>query len=770
MRQPSYRFRSSCRCIALLVSAALMWAGDVKFTVSSPLFALSEAARKQQTEARLAPTALAWPGGRLTADEAVALLAASGNSTILVDRVDRQTGARTADLPALSGNYWQGVIAVCAAFALALEPGEAMDQAEDYNRYGNPQTGNGTTVIASGGPVMLRGQAAGAIPPLSMPCGPILAEVVTFDLHHRQGAVTNRTADACIAFRLEPRVQSRQVGTTLASWTSIEDQFGHRLPWSTVTSGLHVGVSAIALSKVPDRFTACIMAGQLFIQNLEPVMLTATVKLGDKARADLLGQEVSMRLIGEGEIAANDQNGPGFCLSLPTAVLGTLPKVSVTMDGQPVKVSNQGSSWSGSRMDFFYRGPKQVDGVYVVTVTGQAALQQITVPIRLPITLDRLPRTELTIPVGLDLQVPTRVRWEAGECAVSDAVTRLGAINQVLLELGADERQRATLPAFDGTFWEGVLVMCRAFDLTILPPSQMVQGLNDDGQQIPTCITGGPLCLGKRQGERSGIDSFQPSGILMMGLDAITVLTNQGLGGVTRQAELSYRLRLEPRLDPSLIGSAKISWTSLTLSADGRPLVVEERSASDAADGQTSTPFRFIQVGRRVVRVPANQFGDGGNEGDNGDGVIASGHVVVSGLPSEKISLHLSGQASVQLFRPVRAEVTLALGGRALTKMAESSVFLKMFKAADDDDGGNQRPGISTENVGGDLDAMMLDVRDATGKQMTSNGNHQVGHDGRPRTLWYFTGLDQGPYTVVLTAHEPLGTLRVPFSLNALTP
>jgi hypothetical protein len=102
--------------------------------------------------------------------------------------------------------------------------------------------------------------------------------------------------------------------------------------------------------------------------------------------------------------------------------------------------------------------------------------------------------------------------------------------------------------------------------------------------------------------------------------------------------------------------------------------------------------------------------------------------------------------------------------------MGERSVILKTFSAADDDEGGHNRPGISVETVGGELDAMMVDVRDATGKLMTNNGSNNLGDNGRARMLWYFAGLDNGPYTVVVTAREPLGSLRVPFTLNATTP
>jgi hypothetical protein len=759
MGQPSYRLHRFYRCMVAMVSAVLVWAGDVNFTVNSPLFAQPEAVRKQQIEARLAPTALAWPGGHLTAGEAVALLAASGNPTLLIDPQD---AARMADLPALSGNYWQGVVAVCTAFDLAMELSEGMDQTEDNGRYGN-RDNNGTAIMTTGGPVMLRGQAAGTVHPLYVPCGPVLAEVVGFDLHQRQGAVTNRTADVRLTFRLEPRVLSTQVGTTLVSWKSVEDQFGRRLTWTDAAGGTRGDVNTLSLSEVQERFAGCTLTGQLLIQTLEPVSLNATVKLGDKARTELLGQEVSLRLLGEGETTPNGQRGPGFSLSVPTAVLGTRPKLNVTVGGQPLKFNNQGSSWSGGRIELFYRGPKQLDGVYVVTLAGQAALQQVTVPLRLPITLDKLPRTEHPFPVGLDLQIPTHLHWEAGECAVAEAVKRLGPANQVLLELGADERRRATLPAFEGNFWEGVLVICRAFELTILPPSQTVQSTDDNGQNAPTCITGGPLCLGKRQGDRPGIDAFQASGILLMGLDALTVVTNQGLSGVTRQAELSYRLRLEPRLDPSLIGSAMISWTSLAVSREGRPLVVEEPVAPDA-EGQQNSSFRFMRVGRRMVRVSAN-----GVVGDT-DGTPVSGHVTVSGLSSESTPLRLSGQVSVHLFRPARAELSLKVGGRAVAKMGDRSVMLKMFSAADDDEGGNNRSGVSVETAGGELDNLLVEVRDAAGMQIRSNGSNNWGSNGRARMSMYFAGLDQGPYNVVLTAREPLGTLRLPFTLNATTP
>lgn len=467
-----------------------------------------------------------------------------------------------------------------------------------------------------------------------------------------------------------------------------------------------------------------------------------------------------MQLIGEGETTANGQRGPGFSLSVPTAVLGTRPKLAVTLGGQPLKFNNQGSHWSGGRIELFYRGPKLLDGAYVATLTGQAALQQVRLALSVPIVLARLPSAERPIANGLDLQVPTRLHWEAGECAVAEAVKRLGGANQVLLELGADERRRAVLPAFDGTFWEATLAVCRAFDLTILPPSQAVQGQDDDGENTPTCVTGGPLCLGQRQGERAGVDAFQASGILLMGLDALTVMTNQGLAGVTRQAELSYRLRLEPRLDASLIGSATVSWTSLAGVGDGLPLVVEESALEVAPDGEARAQMRFMRVGRRLVRMAGQE---------QPASTTATGRVTVSGLPAGPVPLALSGQVSLHLRRPVRTELPMAIGGRATARLGERSLMVKMFSASNEDDGGD-RSGVSVELAGDELDALTVELRDAMGKAVHSTGSGNSGANGRSRLVWYFATLDQGPYAVTLSARERLGILRLPFSLNALTP
>jgi hypothetical protein len=171
--------------------------------------------------------------------------------------------------------------------------------------------------------------------------------------------------------------------------------------------------------------------------------------------------------------------------------------------------------------------------------------------------------------------------------------------------------------------------------------------------------------------------------------------------------------------------------------------------------------MRVMRVGRRLVRVAAN---------DQGAGAAATGRVVISGLSAGPIPLTLSGQVALHLRRPVRADLPLAPGGRATARLGERVAMIKMFNATGDDDGGGERSGVSVEMAGDEVDALSVEVRDAGGKSVRSNGSGNSGSNGRSRLVWYFANLDQGPYTVQISARERLGILRLPFSLSATTP
>jgi hypothetical protein len=549
---------------------------------------------------------------------------------------------------------------------------------------------------------------------------------------------------------------------TSINWKSVQDNQGRKL--ETAESGdeggkRRTGVSALTLLNVPDQFNGCTINGELLIDMVEPVTLVATVRPKEKAVINLSGAQVALRVLAEGEKAELGQRGPGFSVSASTMALGNQPKLTVMQGDQPLKFNNMGmSSSGGGGIYFFYRTQKLAHEPCVATITGQATLQQIRMPLTLPIMLGRLPTSERLVGGGLPLQVPTRIRWDAGECDVAEAVRRLATDNLVFLELGVDDRRRAQLPAFEGTFWEAVLSVCRAFDLTILPPEQKTEKQNEDEVTSLSCVTSGPVCLGQRRGERTGVDSFGANGILLVSVDALTVVKKHGLDGMNRQAELTYSLRLEPRIDASLVESAMVNWTSYAPGPDGNALVVQEAHAQGLTDDEDNVRHRGIVMMNGWRPHMRN------NENESSP----AGLLMVDGLPASQVRLVLSGQVSLRVHRHSRAELTLAPGGVATTRVGGHGLVVKMFSAGKDNLNSNTMAGVTIDKIEPAIEIVSAEVRDVSGNQLRRSRTSEDSHVGS-RTL-YFSGLEQGPYTVVMTIREKLGIFSMPIVLSATTP
>lgn len=746
----------------IFAACVIAQAGDAALEVGSELLRLPNGERDKRLEARFAATPLTLPAGRTSLKEALAALAATGNPTTLATGVD---GAVQAEVPAMAGTYWQGVIALCAAFDLVPEPGEGADRSEDSGRFGT-RDNEGAPVVPQGGPLVLARRDPARPRPLLLAAGSLLVEVPVLLISQRRGTAPERSGDLALGFRFEPRVPTDAVGATLAHWRTVEDGAGRKLEWSETRGGNRGAEQALLhLVHLPERLPVIALNGEVVVQALEPTSISTGLLIGGSARGEVIGQEVTMRLLGDGEATANNQKGPGLALSVPTTLLGTRPKVQVTAGGQPLVFNPQGSQWSGGRIDLFYRGPKLGEGEHRITVSGVAALKQIRLPVQATLQLDGLPTGEPSTTSGLELQIPTRVTWPAGRRKLNEAVKLLAGANQVLLELGADERKEADLPAFDGTFWEGVIALCRTYDLAVLPPSQVVgvdpRQVDDEGEaQAASYVAGGPLCLGARRAGRRGVESCQASGILLMGVDDVALVISQGLDGISRRADIAYRLRLEPRFDASLVGSAAISWTSLAGFHAGHPLVVEENTA---ARGDERGNTQFVRVGRRVVRVPV----DGRERPAVNPG--SSGSVTVTGLPADSVPLTLSGLATLSLRRPVRLELPLAPGGRVLARVGGRTLVVRLATNGVDEQPTN-RAGVIVEFGGEAIDGLDVEVRNPAGKVLRTNGNGSTGGNGRSKLYWYLPDLEPGQHTVVVTARERLGTLRLPFALSVTTP
>jgi hypothetical protein len=770
--------RRSLSTLLVLAGAAFALGGaaELPLAVDSALLKQPAAAREAAARTWMAATPVQLTAGRAALKDALARLGAGGNTTTLAPGVD---DALQAELPALSGDYWQGVAAICSAYGLTIEPGELFDQGEDNSRQlGLANRTDGTTlpVAIQGGPVVLSRRIDGTPPALLAPCGPLLAQVVSLDLRSRRGAQPARWLDAVLALRFEPRVAAPHVGATQLTITGITDTVGRHLDGGeTPVSPRSDGV-AVHLTDLPERLAGVQLSGDLGVLLLEPVVLTAGLHQGDSARADLLGQEATVRLLGENDTGPNGQKGPGLNVSLPTQVIGSRPHVRVLSGGQPVQFSNQGSQWNGGRLDLFYRGHNFTDAEYAVEVSGQAAVLSLSLPLRITVNLAQLPTTEAGARSGVELQVPTRLEWPAGRRALSEALHLLSANEGLaLLELGTDEQRGADLPAFNGTFWEGVLAVARAYDLAILPPARSLgeerpAGDGDDqtaAADYPPSVAGGPVCLGLRRPDRRGAESFQACGVVLVGIDDVAVTSDQGLGGINRNAEISYCLRLEPHLDAALVGEAKVTWTTLAGQAEGHPLVVAEPAPANEDEAQRQARMaqprmRFVRVGRRMVRVPID------NAAPEGAGPT-SGTVTVGGLPAVPATLALSGQVTLTLRRPARAEAHLDVGGHATVQLAGRAVGVRLVaKDANDEERGNRSSVVV--DLGDGVDAFALTVRSPLGKPLRCSGTSNNARGGRMQSIWYFPELEPGVHTLVLTAREHLTTLRLPFTLAATTP
>jgi hypothetical protein len=760
----------------LLLAAMAPWAGPVRageaeLTVSSELLRQAPAVREKAIQARLAATPVAWPAGHRTLNEAVAALAATGNATMLAAGMD---ATLAGELPALSGDYWQGVVAVCTAFDLLLQPGEAMDQSEDSGRYANRDNA-GSPLVTQGGAVVLMRRPEKSPHPFYVSSGVVLAEVAALELRQRRGSQPSRSLDTMLELRFEPHVLPGQIGTTLVSWTAAEDASGRKLELAEPAAARATSGTALRIAKLPERFTGLQLNGELAAQLLEPVDLGCVLKLGVGARTELLGQQVELRLLGDGDATVGGQKGPGLSVSVPTTVLGARPHVQVMSAGNLLPFTLQGSQWSGGRMELFFRGPKLGDGDYSVSIKGQAALQQPHLPLRLAFSFDHLPDGEAATAQGFELQIPTHLSWPAAPLAVRDAVKLLAANgNQALLELGVEESRANDLPAFSGTFWEGALALCRAYDLAIVPPSRPLgEGdlpveVDENGEPLPmtSCIAGGQLVLGARRAGRRDGDSYQACGILLMGVEDLSVTTNQTLGGVNRQADISFRLRLEPRFDAGLIGSASVAWTTLAGQNDGRALVVDDATATDNEEDQRQRArrrMRFVRMGRRIVQVPAQGGEPGQGEQSN------AGAVSVTGLPAGPVTLTVGGQATLALRREVRAEVTLSPGGHSVAQIGGHALAVRLFTNGGGEDASG-RSGVSVDQGSETVDSLNVEVRNASGKSLRNSDTSTNSRNGRPRSLWYFPDLESGDYTVIITAKEHLATLRLPFTLTTTTP
>jgi hypothetical protein len=574
------------RLLALLIAVLTGLAASEPTIIGGPQ--LRQMAGRGGATTAAQATQAAWPAGRRTLTETVALLAATGNPTTVTG-----DDGLAQDLPAFAGTYWEGVAEICRRFAARPLAG--------------PVVAEGDGVAVAGGPVELIRD--GAIAAAWRPAGAIA--LIDAPPAARTGG---KDGTVRLVVRLEP------------------------------ARGLD-GIWGVATDTPTDG------PPQVRITFSEPFSAALPLRPGTLIDLDLGGLPGEVSLRQQGALWQLRTVLPADRLPTATAV-AALFSVRLDLDGKPLRPRNTafGNLRTGTTDQVVrtLRFPELADAEHQVTITGQALIGETTFPIGAPPEPGTDPRA-----------APATVAWEAGRRSLAEAIGPLAGGGGIVTELGVDARAMADVPACNGTWWDGVLCVARAFGLTILPPPLA------EGDEAPQAVSFATVCLGRPGEGRSRLDEFQVNGSAL-----VTATLTPG-----EPATITAQIRLEPRfaaIDPS---DLRITWEA-TADLAGQSVAVTDATAADRTTQRGA--FQMVRIGRRFVAssVPA---------GGAGRPAVSSQVTVPAGASG---SLRVGVTITMISERPVRTELPLQPGPPQVVRLGELALLAQIVAAADAADAG----------------------------------------------------------------------------------
>lgn len=486
-----------------------------------------------------APTPLRWEAGKVQLSAALGRLAVGGNRVWLADGVDDTIEAQ---LPAVAGVWWDGVIAVCRAFDLRPDEGEAAD--EQGEQAGTPvPIGHGTLVLSPGRPPSL--QAAGVL----------LAAL------EAEGGLR-------LWLRAEPRLPRGRFAWGRAETPVIEGQAA--ITMEAAEAAVHLPPAAAWRPSAPLAPEAQLsVAVQTAV--LERWTARTTLKAGETVRFTAAGQELLAILALENTPPAWE--GQNLAERRPlVAVLGPallLGKAQYRLRQGENELGSRGSSsrtGEDGRTAMFRYLRAAPDGAVELEMEGREQSASQRCALRLPVPAPA--------PSAALAELPTRVSWEAGKRPLREWLALLAAGgNPVLPEVGIDTAQPVAVPAVQGGFWDALQAIATAAGLGPAPPSGLFGGGAVRLLQRPVATT-------------SAV-----SGPLLVIAQAVPA----GRGEVSMQ----LRLGLEPRLPEDGFGPPEFRWASWAVDEQGRAHEV----AGQQVGPQPGTSTRMMMVGQAQMMV-----------------------------------------------------------------------------------------------------------------------------------------------------------------------
>lgn len=323
--------------------------------------------------------------------------------------------------------------------------------------------------------------------------------------------------------------------------------------------------------------------------------------------------------------------------------------------------------------------------------------------------------------------------------------------NTVLLHLGINEQDAASLPPTEGPWWDAVLATCAAFELEPAPalvahvdPREAYRQLGAltgpgyGGRSDRLSIGGGPLLL---RPSRGAATQHRACGPVLVTISDASVVDLHRASGRDQWLEFSYAVRLEPRHPRELVGEAQVVW---------------ERAEAD--DG---TALTLVEPGEIVDPLAGAILEEAG-------GRRGADRVRFAGLPADARRVSVAGTLRLTGRQVLTRRATLTDDGRPVALDLDGTTFvLRLYgDAAEGQLGG--RPLANTlvvENPTGLMHQPAEVMLIGPGGRLLDVGHHSLTDDGQlQRTIIRFDEVINAACECRLAAGIELGTAHVPLA------
>ncbi|MEK7415154.1 MAG: hypothetical protein AAB263_17755 [Planctomycetota bacterium] len=715
--------------IALFALTCLLCAGE-----DSSLLALPPAERAAAVQALLAATPVHWNGGRTSLGAVVDALSVNGNRVFLAEGVDDRV---EVELNPFQGNWWEAVRLACVAFRLRFDEGEPSFETTD---------GEGQRLPIGQGSLVLTPDATGAPPMRVHGCLAIIAES-EFAATGKVGAVTVRSW-----MRAEPRIPRDQLACARAQSARIESRSGRIGLVDAVVEDEEAVPMAVwrgDLGAITPRDAE--LAFNVHMAMVQPWRSKTELTAGVTKKFTCDNREVLVALITDAKVTewegnALEERRPVIIMSGPDDLLASAQLH--LRQGTTELPQRGGGSRSNDGKVVMYRYLRGTpDGVIEAEIEGRVnvPLSSSDLALSIPLAYDR----PLGGEVKADPDIPTRVAWVAGKRSLSQWAEQLSTGgNTVLLEVGIDSAAPIELAAVSGTFWDGVVELCR------------VSGLSP-AIDAATTVAGGPVRLVRPSGKSTSIAACGP--LLAVATAHITNVLVRGRS--ERRLAISISYVVEPHVPPERFGQVSPQWASFAIDQEGgnHPVLTTPPADPTAQDQQ----LLRMRGGMRIIRGRAVLIHQPSVPRDQHDEPT----VVVRLDRTQVQRVEIVGLVQVARTQAWHTNLTAEVGKPIEGLLGSATFELRLLRSPTAIAGSQVGPGMLFRGLSGVQSLTVTAAREEGGALEGGGEPTRVGAPRRnaPWFIWSRVPAE-GRIVVDITAQTPQPALSLPLRIQIPVP